>query len=212
MSLKNIYLFGYSGHALVVHDSLDKSEFEVAGYFDTKENSENPLYIQYKGNENQVNLNEIIQDGYAFPCIGSNSARQKIVAEFRSKGLNELVIKHPTSYVSNSSVIGASTLIGPKAVVNPKVIIGEGVIINTSAIVEHECQIGNYAHICPGTVLAGNVMIGSCAFIGANSTVKQGISIGNNAVVGAGSVVLEDIQENEMWAGVPAKKIKNIEQ
>lgn len=211
MSLKKIYLFGYSGHALVVEDCVNKSDSIVAGYFDNSENADNPLNIEYFGNESEVNLNDIIQDGIAFPAIGSNVIREKVVNGIRNKGLNETVLQHDSSYVASSVTIGKSTLIGPKAVVNPKAVIGDGVIVNTSALIEHECVIGDYAHICPGTVLAGNVSIGSKAFIGANSTVKQGVLIGNNSVVGAGSVVLSNIEDNEMWAGVPAKKIKDIE-
>ena len=45
MSLKKIYLFGYSGHALVVEDCIDKSKYEIEGYFDTVENTENPLNL-----------------------------------------------------------------------------------------------------------------------------------------------------------------------
>lgn len=211
MSLKKIYLFGYSGHALVVEDCVDKSKNTVAGYFDTSENSENPLNIEYFGNESEVDLNDIIQSEMVFPAIGSNSIRAKIVQYFKSKGLTETTLQHHSSYVADSALIGKSTMIGPKAVVNPNARVGDGVIINTAALIEHECMIGDFAHICPGTVLAGNVTVGTKAFIGANSTVKQGISIGNNSVVGAGSVVLQDIGDNEMWAGVPAKKIKDIE-
>jgi len=211
MSLKNIYLFGFSGHALVVEDCVDKSEYSIAGYFDLVKNIDTPLNIEYLGNEAEVDLQAIIKDGVAFPAIGSNEIREKIVRRIRNNKLNETTLQHKSSYVSSSANIGNSTLIGAKAVVNPKAKIGDGVIINTSALIEHECEIGNYAHICPGTVLAGNVKIGSNSFVGANSTVKQGISIGNNSVVGAGSVVLKDIQDNEMWAGVPAKKIKDIE-
>ena len=60
--------------------------------------------------------------------------------------------------------------------------IGKGCIINTGAVIEHETYIGNYAHIAPGSVLAGNVTIGDSSFIGANTVVREGIMIGNNAV------------------------------
>lgn len=211
MSLKKIYLFGYSGHALVVEDCVDKTQCEIVGYFDASENIENPLNIEYLGDESERDLKSIVEENLVFPAIGSNDIRKKVVLGFRNKGLNETTLQHDSSYVASSASIGNSSLVGPKAVVNPKAIIGDGVIINTSALIEHECVIGDFAHICPGTVLAGNVTIGSKAFIGANSTVKQGLSIGNNSVIGAGSVVLQDVKENEMWAGVPAKKIKDIE-
>jgi len=56
-----------------------------------------------------------------------------------------------------------------------------------------------------GIIIRENVWIGS------GVTVLPGCVIGNNSVVGAGSVVTKDIPENEIWAGVPAKKIRAIE-
>lgn len=47
-------------------------------------------------------------------------------------------------------------------------------------------------------------------WIGAGVTVLPGCTIGNNSIVGAGSVVTKSIPENEIWAGVPARKIRAI--
>jgi acetyltransferase-like isoleucine patch superfamily enzyme len=46
------------------------------------------------------------------------------------------------------------------------------------------------------------------ASIGSSSTILCGISVGENAIVGAGSVVTKDIPANSIYAGVPARKIK----
>jgi sugar O-acyltransferase (sialic acid O-acetyltransferase NeuD family) len=211
MNNKKLYLFGYSGHALVVADCLSDSEYSIAGYFDRSENKENPLNIEYIGNESEVNLKEVIKIDAVFPSIGANTIREKLVALFQSEGLEQVILIHNSAYVANNATLGKSTMVGPKAVVNPFVKIGKGVIINTSVLIEHECRIDDFTHIAPGTVLAGNVSVGKNVFIGANSTIKEGIKIGDNVIIGAGSVVLNDIEANEMWAGVPAKKIKNIE-
>jgi acetyltransferase-like isoleucine patch superfamily enzyme len=40
--------------------------------------------------------------------------------------------------------------------------------------------------------------------------ILQGVTIGKHSVVGAGSVVRDNIGDYEFWAGVPAKKIKDI--
>ena len=87
-------------------------------------------------------------------------------------------------------------------------IINIGCIINTGAIIEHQCEVGNFSHIAPGVKLCGNVIIGENCLIGANSVIKPGVKIGNNVTVGAGAVVLNDIQSNSRFVGNPAKQIK----
>lgn len=53
------------------------------------------------------------------------------------------------------------------------------------------------------TVIENDVWIGQGAFI------KAGIKIHNGAVVGMGSVVTKDIPPYEIWAGNPARKIRD---
>ena len=66
-------------------------------------------------------------------------------------------------------------------------------------------MIGDFAHIAPGSVLAGGVTVGANSFIGANSVIKQGVSVGRNVVVGAGSVILKDVEDNSIVYGNPSK-------
>jgi acetyltransferase-like isoleucine patch superfamily enzyme len=54
------------------------------------------------------------------------------------------------------------------------------------------------------------VIIEREAFIGAHSTILKGVTIGEGAIVGAGSVVTKSIPKNEIWAGNPARFIKNV--
>lgn len=208
--MKKIFLFGYSGHSLVVNDCIPNS-LTVSGYFDPNKNENNPLGIHYLGNEQETELQQLKGLGFVFPSVGNNANRKKMRALFLKHNLSETTLIHPRAVVSPSSTIGVSTLIGPNAVVNAKATIGDGVIINSSAIIEHECSIADYAHIAPGAVLAGNVTIGEAAFIGANAVVKEGQKIGHGSIIGAGSVVLCDIPKMEVWAGVPAKKIRSLE-
>jgi acetyltransferase-like isoleucine patch superfamily enzyme len=54
----------------------------------------------------------------------------------------------------------------------------------------------------------GGVRISSNAWIGAKATILDGVSIGNNAVVGAHSLVRDDVPDNAIVAGTPAKLIR----
>lgn len=50
--------------------------------------------------------------------------------------------------------------------------------------------------------------INSDVWIGANVIVISGITIGVGAIIGAGSVVTHDVPPYEIWAGNPARKIR----
>lgn len=54
------------------------------------------------------------------------------------------------------------------------------------------------------------ILIKRNAFIGSSVIILKGVTIGGNSIVGAGSVVTKSIPDNQIWAGNPAKYIKNI--
>ena len=53
------------------------------------------------------------------------------------------------------------------------------------------------------------VIIHEGAFIGGHSTILKGVTIGQNAIVGAGSVVIQDIPAEQVWAGNPARYVRD---
>lgn len=58
-----------------------------------------------------------------------------------------------------------------------------------------------------GYTRLGLVNIGNKVFVGASTTILPGVNIGNNVVIGAGSVVSNDIPDNSVAVGSPAKVI-----
>lgn len=62
-----------------------------------------------------------------------------------------------------------------------------------------------------GYTKIGRVTIGDNVFIGAESVVLPGVTIGNNVIIGANSTVTDNISDNMVVAGTPAKAICSLE-
>ena len=59
-------------------------------------------------------------------------------------------------------------------------------------------------------VISKPIVIEDDTWIGANSIILKGVTIGKGAVIGAGSIVTKDIPSFTIWAGNPARFIKEI--
>lgn len=57
----------------------------------------------------------------------------------------------------------------------------------------------------------GGATVKTLARIGGNATILPGVTIGRNSLVGAGSVVADDVPDNAVVVGNPARVIKYIE-
>lgn len=56
------------------------------------------------------------------------------------------------------------------------------------------------------------INIGNNVFIGAQSIILPGVTINDNIIVGAGSLINKNLEANNVYAGVPAKKICSIDE
>ena len=82
----------------------------------------------------------------------------------------------------------------------------------------HARKIGRNFTICQLTTIGNKAhgrndlipIIGDNVSLGANVNIIGDIKIGNNVVVGAGSVIVNDIPDNCIVAGNPAKIIKHL--
>jgi len=89
-------------------------------------------------------------------------------------------------------------------VMHPQVTIGDGCRIYHHVTLAAESVIGSEHRI----VLGRNVTVGAHSIIIARSNTS--LSIGDGSVLGAGSVLTRDIPPHEVWAGNPARKIKDL--
>jgi sugar O-acyltransferase (sialic acid O-acetyltransferase NeuD family) len=199
-------LIGYSGHAFVVYGILKTMGKIVTHYCDATEKTNNPFNLKYLGNEQSAQAQQVLQQNNFFIAIGDNTIRKKVFENLAAQNYLSINAIHTTAVIDESATLHPQgVMVAANATINPLVQIGKGVICNTNCSIDHECVIGDFAHIAPGAVLCGNVKIGDGTFVGANSVIKQGITIGNNCIIGAGAVVVKDVPDGATVVGVPAK-------
>jgi sugar O-acyltransferase (sialic acid O-acetyltransferase NeuD family) len=117
-------------------------------------------------------------------------------------------IVHPSASVSSTSRVGSGTVLLAHAVLTAAVMVGSHVAIMPHVVLTHDDVIGDFATLASGARLGGGVHVGRGAYIGAGALVREQRSIGCGALVGMGAVVTRDVPAHEVWAGVPARYIR----
>jgi len=207
---------GAGGHAKVVMDIIQlQNSYEVIGLLDPNEElwQSAVLGVPVLGSDDL--LLEIHRRGihHAFIGLGGTGdmqPRRRLYELARQHGFEIISAIHPRATVANSSMVGPGATIMAGAVINAGAKLGEDVIVNTGAIVEHDCQIGNHVHIATGARLASAVMVSDNSHIGLGASIRQCIQIGRNVIVGAGAVVIEDVSDNVVVVGVPARIMREV--
>ena len=206
---KKILLIGGGGHCRSVLDSvLSMETYADVGIVDNVDSTF--LGIPIVGTDDD--LPKLKERGWtdAFITVGSvgnTQLRRRLYRMVKGLGMAVPAIIDSSATVARSTEIAEGVYIGKRAVINTAGRIGTCAIINTGAIVDHDCVIGDFSHISPGTTLCGQVYVGNDTHIGAGSVVRQQISIGHDVLIGAGSVVVKNIQDTVKAYGNPCRVV-----
>lgn len=140
-----LLIIGAGGHGKVVREVA-----EALGIFEQ---------IEFVDDNNELAIGKIedlekLRETYevAFPAIGNNELRRKILMILQEQGYYIPTLIHPTAYVSASAEVLGGTIIEPKAIVNANSKIEQGCIISVGAIVDHDVIVEQCAHVNAGAI------------------------------------------------------------
>ncbi|HSD06043.1 acyltransferase [Flavobacterium sp.] len=112
--------------------------------------------------------------------------------------------KEPSIIIGNNVFIGS----GCEFNITEKISIGDNSLVASGTrFVDHDHGMAIDRLICKQPSTSAPIIIENNVWIGANVVVLKGVKIEEGAVIAAGAVVRESIRANEIWGGVPAKKI-----
>jgi tetrahydrodipicolinate N-acetyltransferase len=159
--------------------------------------------------ENQAKIEDFVVE---------NDRRNSAIPLLDLKNIHARI--EPGAIIRDQVEIGNNAVIMMGASINIGSVIGEGTMIDMNVVVGGRGTIGKNCHIGAGAVIAGvveppsatPVIVEDDVVVGANAVILEGVRVGKGSVVAAGAVVVEDVPENVVVAGTPARIIKTIDE
>lgn len=139
--------------------------------------------------------------------IGNLETRIKIFDRITQSGLTCPAVIHPRAVCEPSAGISQGAQIFALAYLGSSSKIGYGCIVNTGSIISHDCVLGDFSNISPGTILAGGVCVEARVMIGMGVTVNLNVRIGANARIGNSATIKGDVppgavvKAGSIWPG-----------
>ncbi len=137
--------------------------------------------------------------------------RRQIYDSLVKCGIPRTTFVHPTTFVAPSATVGDGTIILMNCTIDNGVVIGPNLFMTAMVNVSHDSRLGAHCFISSMVNLCGRTTIGECCWLGASSTVIDHVTLGRNVQTGAGAVVVNDLPDNVLALGVPAKIVRKLQ-
>jgi len=128
----------------------------------------------------------------AIVAIGNNGVREKLHGLVRAAGFELATVIHPAAIVSPSAWVSAGSSVMAGAIVGTEARLGEGVIVNCGAVVDHDCQVGDFGHLSVNASMAGGAILGRGAWMQAGAVLGYGTELAAGSVLAPGQAIMKE--------------------
>ena len=184
-------LIGYGGHAREVMAQMGKKL---------------PCFVddEYLTNETKP-LSEFDPKKYKVMVVLGNPKHRYDMVNKLPKETKYFSWIHPTALIMGDVEIGEGSFIGANSILTTNIKVGKHALLNRGNQIGHDCVIGDYFSMMPGSIVSGNVTIYDCVYMGNNSSIREKLSVHSLSTIGMGAAVTSNINEIGTYVGVPAK-------
>lgn len=137
-----------------------------------------------------------------------------LLSQLMGKPVDETVTVFPPFYTD----CGKNITIGKQVFINMGCKFQDqgGIYIGDHVLIGHNVVLATLNHaMAPdrrADMIPAPIHIGNRVWIGSNATILPGVTIGDGAIVAAGAVVTKDVPACTVVAGVPARKLRTIDE
>lgn len=157
-------------------------------------------------------LAELDDDTAVVVCVGNPRnflSRAKVVGRLALPADRYATLVHPAAVVAGSVRLGVGTVVHATTVFTCDVAVGSHVAVMPGVVLTHDDVVEDYATFGAGVRLAGGTFVHTGAYVGSGALVREHLTIGAWSLVGMGSVVTRSIPSGQVWAGAPARYLRD---
>ncbi len=139
--------------------------------------------------------------------IGEPAVREKKYEQLKVDGIRTPTLIHPSVQIPEFTKIGSGVVIQCGCFISTNVVIEDHVYIQPQCNIGHDDVLSEGCMISGMGNIAGTVKIGCYTYIGLSAAIKEKVSVGNHSIVGMGSIVYNNIPDEIIALGNPARPI-----
>ena len=148
---------------------------------------------------------------YAYPILRKLRAIYK-QAKYGVKGCRSTFLISGRSVISKDLKAGKHGYLGPNCIITSNVTLGNFVMFGPNVSIvgnDHRFDQAELPMIFSGRPAPRRTKIGNDVWVGAGAIILAGVEIGDGCIIAAGSVITKSCEEYSIYAGNPARKIKD---
>jgi UDP-perosamine 4-acetyltransferase len=210
--MKEIYIIGAGTYGEVMFDLAENCGYNVAGFFD---DNKKKIGIEIFGKKLLGTIEDLFDRDLTgvnvVVAIGNNHVRNILLNRVRKQGGETPTLVHSTVTATKNVQLGDGVYVQPNATLWTSVKIESNCIVSVGAVIAHHTILKEGSFVANNVAVGASIIVENEAFIGMGSTISTGVkTVGRGSVIGAGSVVIRDVPPGVVFAGVPAKKLRDI--
>jgi sugar O-acyltransferase (sialic acid O-acetyltransferase NeuD family) len=150
-------------------------------------------------------------DALATACVASPDdppRRLNLVERIALPLERYATLVHPCASVPESATLAPGCVLHAMTALTADVALGPHVAVMPAVVLTHDDVVEEGVTFGAGARVAGSVTIERGAYVGSGALVREGLRIGTAAVLGMGAIVTRDVPAGEVWAGVPARRLR----